>query len=172
MVLQVAHQRLDTHPVHAGRSLVATDTLQRLPQISGLDHRLHRHGQPGRRAFGGGTRHTHFGPFSNGGPGFTLRHRRQGQFQLGFLPPGAHKRAVLLVLSIVRAFAGRPATMPSADFCAAITALTLPLSPDFPDTTQTSRGKTDRLHRIPAAFTTPALDGCGLRDHWLARPAG
>ena len=78
----------------------------------------------GRRAFGGGTRYAHFGPFSYGGPGFTLRHRRQGQFQLDFLPPGAHKRAVLLVLSIVRAFAGRPATMPSADFCAAITALT------------------------------------------------
>ena len=23
-----------------------------------------------------------------------------------------------------------------------------------------------------AGSTTPALDGCGLRDHWLARPAG
>ena len=80
--------------------------------------------------------------------------------------------AVLLTLSVVRAFAGEPATMPSADFCAAVTGLADPLSPGLPDTAQTSRGKTDRLHRIPAGFTTPALDGCGLRDHALARPAG
>jgi hypothetical protein len=34
-----------------------------------------------------------------------------------------------------------------------------------------SRGKTDRLRRTPAGFTTPALDGCGLRDHCaLVRP--
>ena len=61
--------------------------------------------------------------------------------------------------------------MPSADFCAAITTLanrSVPLR----DTTQASRGKTSRLHRTPAEFTTPALDGPGLRDHWLARPAG
>ena len=80
--------------------------------------------------------------------------------------------AVLLTLSVVRAFAGEPATMPSADFCAAVTGLADPLSPGLPDTAQTSRGKTDRLHRIPAGFTTPALDGCGLRDSALARPAG
>jgi hypothetical protein len=35
-----------------------------------------------------------------------------------------------------------------------------------------SRGKTDRLRRTPAGFTTPVLDGRGLRDQWLARPAG
>src|SRR5947208_7092545 len=40
------------------------------------------------------------------------------------------------------------------------------------DTAQTSRGKTDRLRRTPAGSTTPTLDGRGLRDHWLARPAG
>ena len=80
--------------------------------------------------------------------------------------------AVLLTLSVVRAFAGEPATMPSADFCAAVTGLADPLSPGLPDTAQTSRGKTDRLRRIPAGFTLPALDGSGLRDHALARPAG
>ena len=80
--------------------------------------------------------------------------------------------AVLLTLSVVRAFAGKPATVPSADFCAAVTGLADPLSPGVPDTAQTSRGKIDRLHRIPAGFTTPALDGCGLRDIALARPAG
>jgi hypothetical protein len=40
------------------------------------------------------------------------------------------------------------------------------------DTSQVSRGKIDRLHRTPAGFTTPVLDGRGLRDQWLARPAG
>ena len=80
--------------------------------------------------------------------------------------------AVLLTLSVVRAFAGEPATMPSADFCAAVTGLADPLSPGLPDTAQTSRGKTYRLGRIPAGFTLPALDGSGLRDHALARPAG
>ena len=80
--------------------------------------------------------------------------------------------ARILILFIVQAFTGKPATMPSADFCAAITGLTSPLSPGLPDTTQTSRGKIDRLHCTPAGFTTPALDGCGLRDLWLARPTG
>ena len=42
----------------------------------------------------------------------------------------------------------------------------------FPDAPEISRGKTDRLRRTPAGFTTPVLDGRGLRDHWLARPAG
>src|SRR3977135_3994559 len=39
-----------------------------------------------------------------------------------------------------------------------------------PETPEISRGKIDRLHRTPAGFTTPALDGRGLRDHLLARP--
>ena len=71
--------------------------------------------------------------------------------------------------SIVRAFVTPATTMPSADFCAAITALanrSVPLR----DTTQTSRGKSSRLHRAPAEFTSPALDDYGLRDQWLARP--
>src|SRR3954452_17827474 len=41
-----------------------------------------------------------------------------------------------------------------------------------PDPAQTSRGKLDRLPRTPAGFTTPPLDGCGLRDLRLARPGG
>ena len=43
---------------------------------------------------------------------------------------------------------------------------------ELPDTTRTSRGKTDRFHRTPAGFTTLVLDGHGLRGHWSARPAG
>src|SRR5882757_4046557 len=47
-----------------------------------------------------------------------------------------------------------------------------PAQSDVPDTPEISRGKIDRLHRTPAGFTTPALDGRGLRDHLLARPTG
>src|SRR6266436_5484443 len=47
-----------------------------------------------------------------------------------------------------------------------------PAQSGIPDTTGTSRGKTDRLRRTPAEFTAPALDDRGLRDHLLARPAG
>ena len=91
---------------------------------------------------------------------------------LDILPLGPHERADLLTLSVVRAFVGKPTTMPSADFCAAIAALTGTLSPGIPDTAQTSRGKTDRLHRTPAESTAPALDGYGLRGCRPARPAG
>jgi hypothetical protein len=42
----------------------------------------------------------------------------------------------------------------------------------FPDATEISRGKIDRLPCTPAGFTTPSFDDHGLRDHLLARPAG
>ena len=70
-----------------------------------------------------GTRHAGFGPSVSGAAGFTLRLRLQGQFQLDVLPPDPHERTVLVTLFIVQAFAGEQATMPSADFCAATTAL-------------------------------------------------
>jgi hypothetical protein len=40
----------------------------------------------------------------------------------------------------------------------------------FCDMSQISQGKFDRLRRTTAGFTTSALDGYGLRKHWLARP--
>ncbi len=40
------------------------------------------------------------------------------------------------------------------------------------DTPQASRGKFNRLPRVPAGSTVPALDGCGLRGSRPARPAG
>ena len=40
----------------------------------------------------------------------------------------------------------------------------------FRDAQQISRGKFDRLPCATAGFTTSALDGYGLRDHWPARP--
>ena len=46
-----------------------------------------------------------------------------------------------------------------------------PAQSGLPDAPEISRGKIDRLPRTPAGFTTPVLDGCGLRDHLLARPA-
>ena len=83
-------------------------------------------GIQGRRA---PCRLRSLGPPPPGASGFTLRRRLQGQFQLNVLPPGPHEHAVLVALSIVQAFIGKPTTMPSADFCAAITALAGPLSP-------------------------------------------
>ena len=62
-----------------------------------------------------------------------------------------------LVRAAVRAFVGVPTAMPSADFCAAMTVLANTLSPGLPDTSQTSRGKTDRRHRTPAELTTRPL---------------
>jgi hypothetical protein len=41
----------------------------------------------------------------------------------------------------------------------------------FRDTQQISRDKLDRFPRTTAGFTTSTLDGYGLRDHLLARPA-
>ena len=41
----------------------------------------------------------------------------------------------------------------------------------FRDIRQISRGKYDRLQRTTAGFTSYAVDGYGLRDHTLARPA-
>ena len=125
-----------------------------------------------RRGMGYGARHACFGPSQTGAPGFTLRLRRQGRLQLEVLPQGLHERAVLLTLSVVRAFAGEPTTMPSADFRAAMTVLASTLGLGIPDTAQTSRGKTGRLRRTPAESTIPALDGYGLRGHLPARPAG
>ena len=85
----------------------------------------------GRRAFGFSVRRAGFGPLGVGVPGFTLRHRLQGQLQLDDLPPGPHEHC-------------RP----------------------------TDPVRRSGLRRIPAGFTLPALDGSGLRDHALARPAG
>ena len=129
VLLQVAAQFLDGYAIEAKRPFVAPHTRQRLRQIAGLIHCLHRRSLPGRRVFGVGTRHASFGPSVSEPQGFTLHHRLQGQFQLDFRPLGSHEHAVLMTLSIVQTFAGAPAMMPSADFCAALTSLAAPLSP-------------------------------------------
>ena len=64
---------------------------------------------------------------------------------------------------------GRPTTSPFADFCAAFSEPFGSLSPNCPTTAQITPGKFDRLHHTPARFTTPPLDGYGLRNHMFAR---
>jgi len=66
--------------------------------------------------------------------------------------------------------------MPSADFCAEVERpCDLPSRSSYAsvgfDTTQTSRGKFDRLLRTTAEFTAAVLDGYGLRGFMPARPA-
>ena len=77
----------------------------------------------------------------------------------------------LLTLPIVRAFAAAAATTLSADFCHAVRTPRDVLSHPFRDPPQISRDKLDRFPRTTAAFATSTLDGYGLRDPLLARPA-
>ena len=171
VVLQVIAQVIDGHAVDAWRPFVAPDTCQRpssdcrAPPPPPLTVPAQPPGVRVRRA------HAGFGPLVSGAPGFTLRLRLQGQFQLDFLPLGPHERSVLLTLSVVRAFAGKPATMPSADFWPRSRSLRTAQS-GISGHGQISRGKTDRLRRTPAGSTIPALDGYGLRGPLPARPAG
>ena len=86
----------------------------------------------------------------------------------------AHEMRVLLAspnrLSLRPSLSGTTTT-PSADFCTAVREPHCPLSSLSGNTVQTSRGKTASLHRAPAGFTALALDGYGLRDLMLTRPA-
>jgi hypothetical protein len=61
--------------------------------------------------------------------------------------------------------------MPSADFCAGFSKPYGPLSPDFEAATQISWGKFNCFRRTPAGYTAMVLDGYGLRDGQLTRPA-
>jgi hypothetical protein len=61
--------------------------------------------------------------------------------------------------------------MPSADSCAAIRSPCGSLSSKSWNMTQASLGKLDRLPRTPAGSTARVVDGHGLRDWSLARPA-
>jgi hypothetical protein len=92
---------------------------------------------------------------------------RDGQYRLS---AAWHLRETRIYspLPTVRAFAGSPPLLTPALWSGRLTTTSVPNR----NATQISRGKTDRLRRTPARFTTPALDGCGLRDHRLARPAG
>ena len=105
MLLQVARQTIDGHPVDACRALVAPDLRQRLPQIVTLDNRFHRRSRD-RRAFETGCRRAGFGPFGGGASGFTRRPGPEGQLELVLLPLGPREIAALLASSTVRAFGG------------------------------------------------------------------
>ncbi len=171
MVLQVERQVRDGHPVDPRRALVAPDSSQRLPQVVACDNRLHRDTHC-HRAVGFGYRRAGFGPCRRVAPGFTPRPWREGQLQLGFLPHIPHEIAVLSLFPRSGLHRGRPRLL-----CPLLTST--PRSPASlhaqsgrPDTTWTSRGKSNRLHRGPAGSTAPALDGRGLRCEEPARPAG
>jgi hypothetical protein len=84
------------------------------------------------------------------------------------IPPS--RTQALLTLPIVQAFVARATTTPSADFCPAF-AMSYDTTSHPRQPRQISRDKLDRLPRTTAGFTTSALDGYGLRDHLLARPA-
>src|SRR6266567_8942560 len=155
MLLQVGRQGIDTHAVDTRRTFVALHLRQRFLQVLTLDNCFHRRSRD-RRAIETGSRRARFGLSGGGASGFTLRSGAQVQLDLILLPHGSHEITALLASSSVRAFGGAlPPTMPSADFCAAVRSPYDGLSPQNRDTTQTSRGKTDRLHRTPAGFTTP-----------------
>lgn len=131
-----------------------------------------------------------FGPFADKIRGFTPTSFREGQMQLlapDFLPLCAHELRVLLAtpnrsgLQQVVTGPASPAvsplsgecpnrvdrlplpTLPSADFCAAVSCLTASSVPIW-NTAQISRGKPDSFHRTPAGSTSLALNGYGLRD--------
>lgn len=170
MPLQVGRQIVDTHAVDPRRTLVAPHSCQRRLQVLSVKDDLHRRSRD-RRAFEAGSRRASFGRLGRKARGFTLRRGAQGQLALIFLPHGSLEIAALLASSTVRAFGGNRRLLcpqlTSAPRSGGLAATSVPR-----DTAQTSRGKTDRLHRTPAGFTTPAIDGPGLRDQRLARPAG
>ncbi len=110
-----------------------------------------------------------------GGPwGCTPVPFREGQTHLDVLPRYAHEMRVILAspnrLGLRPSLSGTTTT-PSADFSTTVREPHSPLSPLSGNTIQTSRGKTASLHPAPAGFTALAIDGYGLRDLMLTRPA-
>jgi hypothetical protein len=172
VLLQVGRQIADGHSVDARRTFVALHLRQCLLQVLTLDHYLPRRFRD-RRAFETGFRRARFGLSGGDASGFTLCPGAQVQLDLILLPHGSHEIAALLAPSTVRAFAAARCRLLCPRLTSALRSgrLTTASVPNR-DTTQTSRGKTDRLHRTPAGFTTPTLDDRGLRDQLLARPAG
>ena len=69
-------------------------------------------------------RRAGFGPLGVGAPGFTLRHRLQGSSNWMFCRLVRMSVAVLLTLSVVRAFAASPPDLPSRPLMALDFAIT------------------------------------------------
>ena len=142
-----------------------------LPQVAGLQHFFHC--RPGRRAFCIGSCHADFDFFATSASGFTSVPLAKGRLQPTVPPHCPDEFAVLVILPPFG-----PSSLPATDvlhplLISAPRSRPLRIAQSPPgDTAQTSRGKTSRLHRAPAEFTSPALDDYGLRDHLPARPAG
>src|SRR6267143_2671109 len=134
VLLQVGRQFRDGHPIDPRRPLVALHLSQRFFQIVACDNHLHQlpaTPRRSRRALHRGPRHRVFGPSGQTAWGFTPHRFAKGQLQLVVLPLGPHEQPALQApfhRSGLRRV--RPATMPSADFCHAITGSREPASPD------------------------------------------
>src|SRR5262249_31666690 len=110
----------DAHAVDACRALVARYLRQRCLQILTLDDCFHRRSRD-RPVFEAGSRRAGFSRLGGGASGFTRCTAAQVQLLLCLLLHGLREIAALLTASTVRAFGSAlPPTMPSADFCAAV----------------------------------------------------
>ena len=118
-----------------------------------------------------GARRVGFGPFEQRRPGFTSSRRSKGQIS-GIRPLGRLEVSTSRRSSSVQAFSETSFRLLCPLLTSAPRSGRLATTSVPRDTTQISRGKTDRLHRTPAGFTTPIFDDRGLRDHVLARPTG
>jgi hypothetical protein len=92
-----------------------------------------------RRAFGPRGRRIGFGPSGEGASGFTRHPCPEGQLQLVVLPPGRHPGSPWQPAAMGWQPASRRA------------------QPRIRGTTQTSRGKVDRLPRAPAESSAQAF---------------
>ena len=143
----------------------------RIRRFGGLCGRLFpQEGRP--PGFGMVHRRGSFGPCVAAPLGFTFQRWRTGRKIPVFCRMAPSRCTYLLSTSTVQAF-GESLRL----LCPLLTSpprsrALRPAQSGLPDTAEISRGKIDRLRRTPAGFTTPALDGRGLRDHLLARPAG
>src|SRR5437764_5289344 len=122
------------HPVTPWHPIDELTLHKGLLQYVARDNHLHRPAgnlRQGRRAFHRGPRHRVFGPSGQTVWSFTPHRLAKGQLQLVVLPLGPHEQSALQApchrSGLRRA---SPATMPSADFCSAVTGPCEPASPD------------------------------------------
>ena len=148
------------------------DIRVRIRRFGGLsEHLFPREGwSPG---FENARRRGCFGPCTATPSGFTFQRLAYRTDGTAFLPHGTFEMPV----STSRFQPFRPSVELLRLLCRLLTSpprswALRPAQSGHPDTSEISRGKTDRLHRTAAEFTTPILDGRGLRDHQLARPIG
>ena len=165
-------------PSMPGPPLLALTLFQCRLAVFPLDDFFHQLFGNGR-AFGPTVLHGHFGPFSDILQSFTPIPCHESQLQLVILPLGAHASRCLLATSFtstspvetVRAFVPCGTNTPSADFCRPVRMDRSTLSHDIVTDDRSPEVSPTVFDAQTAGFTFRALDGCGLRDQTLARPA-